>query len=145
MSTKIPFIICGEEFQDERGGVAFFNHLDMRPVRRMYVIAPLSPEIIRAWQGHRIESKWFFCISGAFEIKLIEIDDFHNPAPLLPIKNFTLSADKPQVLYVPGGFASGIKAISSDSKLMIYSDFTLEESSKDDFRYTVDTWNVWEK
>lgn len=140
-----PSLIPGSAIYDERGSITFCNDFDMAQVRRMYLIAPASTKVIRAWQGHRKEEKWFYCLSGAFEIKLIEVDNFDNPTSTSPVQSFLLNQNQPQVLHIPGGFASGIKAVSEDSKLMVYSNFTVDESMQDNFRYTIDTWNVWEK
>jgi dTDP-4-dehydrorhamnose 3,5-epimerase-like enzyme len=145
MSTNLPTLILGNAFSDERGSVLFCNEFDMERVRRMYLIAPSSTQIVRGWQAHQKEQKWFFCLSGAFEIKLVKVDNFNSPASELQALTFYLHCDQPQVLYMPGGYASGIKSTSAGSKLMVYSNFTVGESMQDDFRYTIDTWDVWKK
>jgi dTDP-4-dehydrorhamnose 3,5-epimerase len=135
-------LIRGNDFRDERGGLRFFNGFDMREVVRLYQISPASPDILRAWQGHKREKKWFYCISGSFVVYLVKIDNFESPsAGLLPEK-ISLSADDPAVLEVPGGYASGIKSMQMGSELMVFSNFGLEASQVDDFRYTDDYWPI---
>ena len=58
--------------------------------------------------------------------------------------SFELNAKKPQVLYIPGGYANGFKAISENSKLMVFSNLDLETSKRDDFRFETHKWiNKW--
>ena len=71
-------LIKGNEFIDERGALRFFNDFDMGKVVRFYEIAPANTEIIRAWQGHQHEKKWFYCLAGSFVINLV---DFGGATP----------------------------------------------------------------
>ncbi|HXH99858.1 MAG TPA: WxcM-like domain-containing protein [Sphingobacteriaceae bacterium] len=142
---SVPFVIQGDVFNDVRGAIGFCNDFDMREVRRMYYISPASEKVIRAWQAHKKEKKWFLCTRGSVEVKLIKIDNFHNPSQNLPVTEFILHEDNLQILSVPGGFAIGIRTFTPDAKLHVYSNFTLKESINDDYRYDKDTWNVWAK
>lgn len=143
MHTNKSSLIEGNTFSDERGSVIFCNDFMMEQVKRMYIVAPSSTQKIRAWQGHKVEQKWFFCLSGSFEIKIVKVNDFVSPANNLPVSEFFLNSELPQVLHVPGGFANGIRAASPDSRLIIYSNFAVEESGNDDFRFDINTWNGW--
>jgi dTDP-4-dehydrorhamnose 3,5-epimerase len=117
----------------------------MTQVKRMYCISHSSEKIIRGWQAHQKEEKWFFCISGQFQVKLIKLKNFLQPSSASQVSSYSLSSDIIEVLHVPAGYASSIKANSENAKLLVYSNFTLEESLGDDYRFTLDTWNVWEK
>jgi dTDP-4-dehydrorhamnose 3,5-epimerase-like enzyme len=143
--TGAPFIFQGEVFHDVRGAIGFFNTFDMAEVRRMYYISPASEGVVRAWQAHKEEKKWFFCPQGSMEVKLVKIDNFHNPSTDLPVSEFVLQENNLQILYIPGGFAIGIRSLIRDAKLVVYSNFTLKESINDDYRYDKDTWSVWAK
>jgi len=135
-------LIRGNNFTDIRGGLRFFNGFDMKEVVRFYQISPASPKVFRAWQGHKKEKKWFYCISGSFVVYLVKIDNFESPsAGLLPEK-IPLSAADPAILEVPGGYASGIRSIQAGSELMVFSNFGLEASRMDDFRYAADYWTI---
>ncbi|WP_026897735.1 WxcM-like domain-containing protein [Daejeonella oryzae] len=143
MRNKVPQLIEGAIFRDDRGTISSCNGFNMSDVQRMYMIAPASAGLVRAWQGHKLEEKWFFCVDGSFEIKLVGIDDFENPADNLFVQNFSLEAGLPQVLFIPGGYANGFKASSENSRLIVFSNFNLTQSTADDFRYPADKWNVW--
>lgn len=140
---KVPFIIEGAIYQDERGRVSSCNGFNFADVQRMYMIAPSSSGLVRAWQGHKFEEKWFFCTDGSFEVKLVAINDFENPAADLSADHFILEAAVPQVLFVPAGYANGFKAMTENSRLMVFSNFNLTESTADDYRFPADKWNIW--
>lgn len=135
-------IIRGNIFTDERGGLRFFNGFDMKEVVRLYQISPASPDIFRAWQGHKNEKKWFYCISGSFIVYLVKLDNFESPSAALLPEMIALSVTEPAVLEVPGGYASGIKSTEVGSSLMVFSNFTVEASQKDDYRYAPDYWAI---
>jgi len=135
-------VFDGSSHVDERGKLNFFNTFDMKEVVRLYEIEPSTTNIIRAWQGHQEEKKWFYCPTGGFVINLIKIDDFQNPSKKLKVERFILSEDQPSILEVPGGFANGFKSITEGAKLMVFSNFSVAASQKDDFRFPVDQWSA---
>lgn len=136
------FLISGKIFQDERGTMRFFNELNMSEIARFYEITPANQVIIRAWQGHRREKKWFYCLSGSFVVNIIEIHDFKNPSKdLIPVR-LEVDSSNPEILTVPDGFVTGIKATSNNARLQVFSNATLDESKKDDFRFPVDYWSA---
>lgn len=135
-------LILGASHKDERGNISFFNSLDLSQIKRMYQIEPANERIIRAWQGHKIEQKWFYCLAGSFIINLIKITDFEHPRRDVNISQHILTATNPSVLYVNGGYASGIKSTSSNSKVLVFSDFSKEASENDDYRFDADFWNA---
>ncbi len=133
-----PRLIEGGLFSDERGELRFVNEFDLSEVVRFYQITHFSTAIVRAWQGHEKEQKWFYCLSGSFIVNLIELDNLENPSPQLPPQTFILTSDKPCILHVPGGFANGFKALDENSVLMVYSDKSIEEAKNDDLRWDAD-------
>ena len=136
------FLIEGDTFTDERGTLRFANSFDMSEVVRFYEILPKNQDLIRAWQGHQFEKKWFQCLLGSFIINVVEINDFDNPSEVSNPMRFELNSDKPRILAVPGGYATGIKANAPDSRLQVFSNFGLEESSSDDYRYPLEKWSA---
>lgn len=138
-----PAIIPGKSHHDERGTLLFNNDFDMSPVRRFYSIAHPDTVVVRAWQGHQLEQKWFWVQEGAFEIALVRPDNWTSPSPSLPVQAFHITAAMNSVLHVPAGFATGFKATSPDSRLLVFSDLSLEESAKDDYRFDKDLWHKW--
>src|SRR5690554_3195194 len=135
--------IEGSSFSDARGGMKFFNSFNMKEVVRFYEIFPASTDIIRGWQGHQKEKKWFYCHIGSFVIQVVAIGT--DPTPLnskAQPERFELKGDIPLILEVPAGMATAFKAVTEGSKLMVFSNFTVEESTKDDFRYALETWDA---
>jgi len=137
-----PNLINGSSFSDERGKLKFFNTFNMKEIVRFYEIALTSIDVIRGWQGHQYEKKWFYCHSGEFVVNLVKIDNFDNPSDHLIPERFVLDAKNPFVLEVPEGYGTGFKANRGNSKLLVFSNFTLDESKQDDFRYSVDKWSA---
>ena len=133
-----PELISGISHTDQRGKLEFFNELDLRAVVRMYRITPADTLTIRAWQGHRKESKWFFCLKGSFVVNLIPLPQFQKESASYSPEIYTLHADTPKVLKIPGGYANGFRAFQADSELLVFSDKNLEESGKDEIRYGLD-------
>jgi hypothetical protein len=39
--------------------------------------------IVRSWHGHKIETRWFYCIEGDFDIRAVKIDNWANPSDIL--------------------------------------------------------------
>lgn len=137
-----PFFIAGGDFTDARGILRFVNEFDLEPVRRFYTICHPDPAVIRAWQGHRIETKFFFALKGTFRINWVKVDDWEHPSPGLPVAGRTLTASEPGVLVVPPGYANGIKAMEADSTLLVFSDLSTEESGKDNYRFETGLWRI---
>src|SRR6056297_2729569 len=119
-----PRLILGGNYRDNRGQLEFFNQFDMSSVKRIYFTTHFNTDVIRAWQGHSIESRWFLCVKGSFLIKLVAIDDWENPSNDLKVQEYKLSEYNQEVLYVPSGFANGFKALDEHSKLMVLSDYS---------------------
>nr|WP_299067430.1 sugar epimerase [uncultured Allomuricauda sp.] len=140
--SDVVQLIKGEIFEDERGKLSFANTFDMSEIVRFYEIAPKNQQIIRAWQGHELEKKWFNCLSGSFIINIIKVDSFDNPSDYLAPTRMELNSYTAEILAVPGGFATGIKATSKDSRLQVFSNLGLNESKKDDFRFPLEKWSA---
>ncbi|MCC5917070.1 MAG: WxcM-like domain-containing protein [Cryomorphaceae bacterium] len=123
-------VIEGNLHSDERGVVRFVNDFDMTQVKRMYCIEP-KMGVIRAWQGHKKETKWFYAAKGSFLVKTIEMSSL--------VKNdYLLNDTESNVIEIPGGHYNGFEALEEGSVLMVFSDFGLEESKEDDFRESLE-------
>jgi len=139
-----PFIIKGRNYTDERGELEFFNEFDMSPIKRVYFTTHFDIEVIRAWQGHTIESRWFRCVNGGFNVKLVEIDNWENPSDDLKVFEYELTAEKQEILYIPNGYVNGFKALKADSKLMIMSNYGFNEIENDQIRFDQNNWTEWD-
>ncbi|WDO14463.1 WxcM-like domain-containing protein [Flavobacterium sp. WW92] len=138
-----PKIIQGGTYEDERGKLSFVNDFDLSAVKRYYIIEHPDTSVIRAWQAHKKEQKWFQVISGSFLVAVVRPDNWEKPSEKLEVRKVILKADKNQVLHIPGNFANGFKALEPNSRMIIFSDFSVEESSKDNFRFESQMWLDW--
>jgi dTDP-4-dehydrorhamnose 3,5-epimerase-like enzyme len=123
--------IKGNRFVDDRGIIRFNNEFDMTAVKRMYLIEPTS-HLIRAWQGHQIENKWFSVVSGRFEVQVVSMTDLSDKM------SFILSEDQDEVVKIEAGYYNGFKALEPLSELMVYSDKSLNDSLNDDYRLSLE-------
>lgn len=136
----IPKIIMGSSHTDSRGTLFYNNHFNASVVKRIYLIENQTTDFIRAWQGHRIEQRWFAAIKGSFRIQLIEIDNWDNPSDKLEIFTFIIDSDKLDVLHIPPGYISSIQSLERGSKLIVMADYFLGEI-EDEYRYVADYFN----
>jgi len=139
-----PTLLKGGTFSDERGTLLFVNEFDLSPIKRMYSIIHTDKSIVRAWQGHQQESKWFKCIKGSFAVAWKMIDDFSNPSPLPHPEHVILKSTEPAILFIPPGYANGLKALENNSEIMVFSDYYLGESLDDKIRFDQNLWLDWE-
>ena len=138
-----PDLIKGSMFVDDRGSISFVNDFDLAEMRRFYVVANHEAGFIRAWHCHVDESKYVMALSGTAILALVYVEDPENP-PIDPeIHRYVLTASDPTVLWVPPGYAHGAKTLSADTQLIFFSDASLAESQKDDFRFDAFQWDPW--
>lgn len=135
-------IIDGSIHLDDRGKLNFFSNFDMKEIVRMYEISPSSTKIIRGWQGHKNENKWFYCASGSFTLCLAEITSFDDGDKENSQTKITLESKKPSILHITGGYATAFKANEENAVLTVFSNFSVAESMEDDYRFSLDKWPV---
>ncbi|WP_396186801.1 WxcM-like domain-containing protein [Flavobacterium sp.] len=132
-----PKIIKGEFYSDSRGTLFYNNDFDASDVKRVYIIENVNTDFNRAWQGHKIEQRWFSAIQGSFKIQLVSIDDWDNPSKDLNTMEYILECDKLDILYVPKGYANSIQSLEVGSKLLVMANYFLGEI-EDEYRYALD-------
>jgi dTDP-4-dehydrorhamnose 3,5-epimerase-like enzyme len=71
------------------------------------------------------------------------MDDFDNPSDNLKAEYKILKADEPVVVYIPPGYANGLKALESNSEIAVFSDLDVNESVKEKRRYPSEWWLDW--
>lgn len=133
----VPKIIKGDSHTDSRGILTYNNDFDASEIKRIYVIENLNVNFIRAWQGHKIEQRWFSAIQGSFKIRLITIDNWENPSKDLKVFEYILKSEKLDFLNIPKGNVSSIQSLEEESKLLIMSDYLMGEV-KDEYRFAED-------
>ena len=143
MENNKPKIIKGSFFKDDRGQIDFVNDFNLSDIKRMYFTSNSNIKTIRAWQGHKVENRWFYCVKGAFNVKLIAINECENHTRKPNILSFHLQENKPQVLFIPKGYLNGFKALQEGSKLMILSNYALNEIENDEVRFSKELWADW--
>lgn len=138
-------MISGGSHEDVRGSLNYVNDFEFKGIKRFYQIIQRSTSVVRAWQGHKIEHKYFYVSSGAFLVACTEIDNWEAPSESLKASHYTLSSATPAILSVPPGFANGIKALEKNSTLMVFSNLSLEDSTHDRFSFDSSLWLEWQK
>jgi len=140
----IPRLIEGALAVDDRGEIGFVNDFDFDRVKRFYAVSNHRSGFIRAWHAHKREAKYVTVVKGSALIGAVEVDNWNDPSKDSKIWRYTISENKPSVLYIPAGYANGFMSLTRKTKLMFFSTSTLEESRGDDIRYDAYYWNAWE-
>ena len=138
----IPKLIAGGNFSDHRGTLSYVNDFSFKDIERFYIINNSDAHPVRAWQGHKLDAKNFYCLSGSFNIHFVKIDDWDNPSKDLTIETVTLAATESNMLHVPAGYANAIESLEPDSKLISFSTLPLSNVSEDDVRYDANYWII---
>lgn len=133
-------LIKGSQHTDHRGTVRFVNDFNFDGIKRFYSITHPDITTIRAWQGHKLETKHFYVTKGSFLVNWIAIDNWEQPSKDLVINIHTLTDTQSEILIIPAGHVNGFKALEPNSILMVFSDRSLEETQLDDYRYEPDYW-----
>jgi dTDP-4-dehydrorhamnose 3,5-epimerase-like enzyme len=140
-----PYLIEAKTYLDHRGEIIFANDFDMSAIKRFYNIIQDDIDIIRAWQGHQVETKYFFVEKGSFVISWVLIDNWENPSINLKAEYTILESENPKILIIPPNYANGIKALKSNSILKVFSNLTLQQSENDRWTFDSSLWINWKK
>lgn len=140
-----PNIIKGDYYRDERGVLRFVNDFHLTDIKRFYLIKHPDINTVRAWQGHEFERKYFYAIRGRIVIAWVKIDNFENPSKFLSSDYCLLSDQNSEILSIPSGYANGLKALSPDSELLVFSDFNLEQTKTEKKTYPSEQWFDWDQ
>ena len=138
-----PDLIKGAMFVDDRGSISFVNNFDLSEVRRFYMVENHEVGFIRAWHCHMEESKYVMALQGTAILALVRVEDPENPPVDHHIYRYVLTSSDPTVLWVPPGYAHGAKTLDAGTKLIFFSDASLSDSQKDDFRFDAFQWDPW--
>src|SRR3989338_10572283 len=143
---KKPKLFEGGIAADQRGQVSFVNGFGFEDVVRFYMVENSAKEPIRAFHGHMKEAKYVFVPSGSALVAAVRLDDSKTPSKSAIPERFVLSAKKPSILYIPGGYANGFRALEANTRVIFFSTDSAEESKADDYRFPHDYWgaDVWD-
>jgi len=142
--NQAPTIVEGINFTDDRGVLLANNNFQLEGYKRFYVVKNHRINFVRAWHGHKYETKALICVRGAFKVGAVQVDDFGNPDREKKVSNFVLSHNSSNILIIPKGYFNGHMSLTDDAELLIFSNKTLQESVSDDFRLPYNYWNNWE-
>ncbi|RVU91804.1 hypothetical protein EH230_02165 [Flavobacterium columnare] len=137
-----PILIEGGFYEDVRGVVSFVNGFSFDNIERFYIVENSLQNPLRAWQGHKLDEKNFYCVTGEFKIGVVKIDDWENPSVDLDVKCYTLKASDSKILKIPGGYANAVLSLQEGSKLISFSTLPLNRTKEDDFRFSFDYWKL---
>lgn len=135
-----PKLIEGGNFSDNRGTLSYVNDFSFKDIERFYIISNSDAHPLRAWQGHKLDAKNFYCLSGSFRIHYLKIDNWENPSKDLAIETVILTVSESKILHIPAGYANAIESLEPDSKLISFSTLPLSNVSEDDVRYDANYW-----
>jgi dTDP-4-dehydrorhamnose 3,5-epimerase-like enzyme len=141
---ELVTLIKGGLAVDDRGTVSFVNEFDFKNVKRFYVVENHKKGFIRAWHGHKNESKYVMVVKGSAVVGAVNIDDWVNPSKNLHVERFILSEKSPSVLFIPKGYANGFMSLTSETKIIFYSTSCLNDSLNDDIRFDSRYWDIWQ-
>jgi dTDP-4-dehydrorhamnose 3,5-epimerase-like enzyme len=140
--NKYPQLIKGGIHTDERGQISFVNDLKFDAIERFYIISNSAEKPLRAWQGHKIDNKYFYCMQGVIKVHYVKIDDWESPSRDLKVESVVLSATESIIFHIPEGYANAIESLEVGSKLISFSTLPLNRTSEDDVRFESDMWSV---
>lgn len=137
-----PKIIQGDNFSDHRGTISFVNDFSFKDIERFYIISNSDENPIRAWQGHKLDAKNFYCINGSFKIHFVKIDNWEDPSKDLHIETIILSALESKIVHIPAGYANAIESLQTGSKLITFSTLALANANEEYVRFSSDYWKI---
>lgn len=138
-----PRLINGGSAVDDRGTLIFANDFDFAGVKRFYVVTNHRNGFVRAWHAHKHEAKYVTVLQGSALVGAVQIEDWANPSKNAQVHRVVLSVSKPQIYFIPAGYANGFMSLTEDTILQFFSTSSLEESKGDDIRYDARHWDIW--
>jgi dTDP-4-dehydrorhamnose 3,5-epimerase-like enzyme len=137
-----PKFIEGKVFSDSRGSVSFVNDFKFTDIARFYIITNSEENPIRAWQGHKLDSKNFYCVQGSFKVSFVKIDNWEQPSKELKVESVLLKSSESKVLHIPFGYANSVESLEKNSKLISFSTLPLDQAPNDDVRFEPHYWKT---
>jgi dTDP-4-dehydrorhamnose 3,5-epimerase len=136
-------ILNVETAVDDRGYLRFCNSFDLTQYVRFYDVINFQSNFIRAWHGHKYESKAAVIREGSAMVCIVKVDNWKNPSKELEIRKYFLSDKSPKILEIPAGCVHGFMSLETNTKITFYSNKTTKESIADDYRFDYNYWNPW--
>lgn len=134
LPRKIPL----QRFCDDRGDFTNIPLTDSG-IKRTYIINNSQKGVVRAFHGHKNESKIFYVTRGSFKFNFINMKTKKDPI------TFTLNESVPEIIICPKGWYNGFVSLKDESTLTVFSSSTMEDSKIDYYPEKFDRWgkNIW--
>jgi dTDP-4-dehydrorhamnose 3,5-epimerase len=139
-----PLKIIGGRYVDDRGFLKALIFPEGFTPKRLYSVNNWRSNFIRAWHGHKFESKLIYMSKGAGVIAAVHMSDLKAPDKNAPVHRFSIDSESHSAIFIPAGYANGLMSLTSDAEFTVISSATLDESKGDDYRFPFDYWKVWD-
>jgi len=135
-----PILLFGGSHTDHRGTISFVNDFDFKGVNRFYTLHHPETTMVRAWQGHVQEAKYYYPVKGSWLIAWVKMD-FNLPEDDWKPETIELKAADNKMLYLPPGYANGFRALEPDS---VMNGFSVAGSSEEEIvRWEQNKWGIF--
>lgn len=141
---KEPQKISGGRFVDDRGFLKALVFPEGFVARRLYSVNNWRANFIRAWHGHKLESKLIYMSKGSGIVAAVFMSDTVSPDKTAPVYRFAIDSESHAAIYIPAGYANGLMSLTMDAEFTVISSASLEESKGDDYRFPFDYWGAWD-
>ena len=132
-------LLNGGVFVDDRGPLRFVNEFNFDGVKRFYQVENHERGFIRAWHGHKIESKYVYIVKGSAWVGVVDMED------TTVVEKFVLSDKSPRILFIPAGKYNGFQSLEEGTIIQFFSTTTIEESKGDDYRLPYEDFPIFKK
>ena len=123
----------GTSHKDQRGVLFYNNIVDLKEVKRLYIIENKNMSINRGWKGHRIEKRWFLCVRGKMKIQVVKLRSTANEILNNTINTYILDDKSLNYVIVEPGYATKITQLENDSRVLVLADSYVGEFNDDIF------------
>ncbi len=137
-----PHIILGGSHTDQRGTISFITDFKFEGVERFYTIHHPDTTVVRAWQGHKFESKYYYPVQGSWLIAWVKMD-FSQLEESWEVEYIKINANESKMIFLPPGYANGFKALEKDSIIIGFS-APGEFEEKEILRWKPEKWLDWD-
>lgn len=128
-------------FIDERGYLLkFVRSADISHFGEMYLIGDWTSGVIRGFHKHKNMEEWFCVIRGT--AKFVLYDDRPESSKYGVVQYYTLSARRPEILYVPSGIYHGHMALENETQTIAVASQPYDPQKPDEVRAPYNSFNV---
>ena len=127
---------------DNRGSLIYCNELDLSQFKRFYIVSNFNKNFIRAWHGHKKESKYAIVIEGTVMFCVVKVDDWRSPSKKNKVEKFILSSQQPRALDIPCGYSHGFMTLTDNTEALYFSSEFYNPELEKGIRYDDPNFNI---